>query len=194
MAPTGHYPTLREIAQTKVLSITRLVNAYQDATLADWEQARADSEAFFVHVPQMVRGLEAAFGENALGLGIFTRLPFDSGGLAFRALGVAGLLVLRRAGYGKELDGFFALAREQGPLWERRRTLLAALKEEIPAVGAALTIDARQLGAPGAFEEYLQSLAEIAKPHENELNAFWARHLDLHPDAIEGGASLPEAS
>jgi len=120
-------------------------------------------------------------GENVAGFGIFTQLPLEHASLSFRAIGVAGMLVLRRAGFGKELDGFTALVHEQGPVWERGRALLTALEEEIPELGAALAIDARQLREAGAFERHRAHLEELAQQHAGELDALWARRPDLRP-------------
>ena len=193
--PQDIAPALHEMAERQLLSIGQLVTAYRNASLAEWEQARADAEALFINVPQMIRGTEAAFGKNVIGLGIFTRLPFEQANLTLRVLGIAGLLVLRRAGYGKDLDEFLALARTQGPMWERARALLLALQDEIPEVGAALTIDIRQFQDPGAFERYIQSRKGLAKKYESELATFWVRHPDLDPAVLAyGDASLPKAS
>jgi hypothetical protein len=194
--PRNITATLIDLARQRVLSLSSMRQALEDATPTALEQARQDRETFFVHLFTLTRGFEAAFGENAFGFGVFRfieEMVSQPDGVML-ALQIVGMLVIRRTSYGENVDQVAASIRALLPILARVEALRTALEHEIPEIAAAMRpdpdpVDSATNHAP-RLQAHLQRLEALAEKHKDELTQFRARHPELPLE----GPNLPAPS
>lgn len=184
--PQNIAPTLLDLARRRVLSLRYMLATIERATPRQLAQALIDRQVIFIELPELVRGMEAIFGEDAFGFGMFRALtnlipPDDA---IFQALQIVGMLTVRRSGDGPALDQISAAVRPATQAFTRYEALIAALKQELPTYAAELEaclapiVDGDGDFTP-AFQARLRRFQELADRHCDELRAFRERHLEF---------------
>src|SRR5258708_3106156 len=170
---------LQQLADEKLLSLTKLRTVLFTATEDDLELARTRRDL-----------LRQLF--EALDLMGYLKGPLRLYQKAFaapvmQALAFAYLLVLEQGGYGRNIEEISSSVRINLPIMKRTLAFREALLLELPSVAKEvppLPVLGRLLteGTQQQRDAYFEHLQEVYWQNKEAFDAFWQRHPDLKPE------------
>lgn len=170
---------LQQLADEKLLSLTRLRTVLFAATEVDLELARTRrdllSQLFETldlmgYLKGLLRLYQKAFAAPAM-----------------QALAFAFPLVLEQGGYGHNIEEISSAVRINLPIMKRTLALREILMKELPSVAKevpSLPVLGRLLtdGTQQQRDAYFEHLQEVYWQNKEAFDAFWQRHPDLKPE------------
>ena len=185
--PLNFIPSLMTLAKSGIIYWRHMRRVLMTATAEELKQARIDRQVWFVALPQVARAVEAIFGENALGFGIFRliddMMPKDD--VAVQAFQIVAALMLRNAAIydtqiAEGIDQLLQVLPQQALIADHMLKVQAALRKEMPEAATLLMCDIQTAQTQESYERHLSRVRSFYNEHKSQMEAFWARHPDLY--------------
>lgn len=168
---------LENMAIEQLLSFPALLQALKEATPEQLTRARADLKSM-LGFKQAAKAMEAVFGPNAFGWGMFSELPNTP---TFRALLLSFLIRLGSTSHRVGMGEVEAALRKNKLSYQQMLAFLRALRREYPAIAKEILSQTRalDLSDPHTFEQIPAIFAAARTNHQAELQAFFQQHPEL---------------
>jgi hypothetical protein len=200
---TNHTPSALSIEIESEAALTELMDVLDEPAIEHEAETATDTELLQTRDEvRTVLGFAASFGpimEQIAGRGKFGFAALAEAGPTMRPAeqGMLMLLwrVLRRTGYGDNIDILLAAMQQWNEVWLPTFQQLQQLRSEVPAFSEILAPGqtAKALRSERAMEQTLTTLRALYAEHQQEVQAFYARQRGETTANAEDSTSNPES-